>query len=67
MAAMHVIKQLVGELAKPLALAVLIGAVASICRLRGRRSSAAWLLGSAVAIACLGSLGLIGDMLLEPL
>ena len=64
---MHIIKLLVGELAKPLMIAVLISVVAGIYQLRGRRFSAAWLLGSAVVIVFFGAMGWVGDILLEPL
>jgi uncharacterized SAM-binding protein YcdF (DUF218 family) len=64
---MHLIKQLVGELARPLVIAVLIGAVAVISRLRGWRRSAAWMSALAVVIAYLGALVPVGSALLGPL
>jgi uncharacterized SAM-binding protein YcdF (DUF218 family) len=64
---MHLVKHLVGEFAKPLMIAALISAIAGICRLRGRRRTATWLLASAAAIAYLGAIGLVGDALLNPL
>jgi uncharacterized SAM-binding protein YcdF (DUF218 family) len=63
----HLIKHLVGAFAKPLVWAVLIGAAAAVCRLRGRKRSAAWLLVSAAAIVYLGAIGRVGDLLLGPL
>ena len=64
---MDLIKQLVGELAKPLVIAVLIGAVAGIYRLLGRWRLAAWLSASAALIAYLSALVPVGNALLGPL
>jgi len=64
---MHFIKQLGGALAKPLVIAAFIGLLAGVCRLRGRRSVAVWLLVSATAIIYLSALGRVGDLLLGPL
>jgi uncharacterized SAM-binding protein YcdF (DUF218 family) len=63
----HLIKQLVGAFSKPLVIALLIGAVAGMYQLRGRRRSATWLLVVAAAIVYLGANGLVGDTLLGPL
>ena len=64
---MYFIKQLVGELANPLTIALLIAGAAAICRVRRRTRIASWLLFSAAAIAYLGSIGPVGDALLGSL
>lgn len=64
---MHLIKQLIGAFARPLMIAVLIGAVAFVYRLRGRQRSATWLLVIAAAIVYLGATGRVGDALLGSL
>jgi len=63
----HLIKQCVGLFAKPLVIAALFGAAASICASRGRQRAAAWLLVGAATIAYLGATGWVGDSLLGPL
>lgn len=64
---MHLFKQLVSLLSKPLVIAAVLGLVASICRLGGRRRAAAWLLVGATMIVYLGATGWVGDSLLGPL
>lgn len=64
---MYLIKQLVGLFSKPLVIAALFAASAGICRLRGLRRAAAWLLVGAAMIVYLASTGLVGDSLLGPL
>jgi uncharacterized SAM-binding protein YcdF (DUF218 family) len=64
---MQQFKQLVGMLATPLMVALVISAVGVLCRVRGRRRIAAWLLASAAAIVYLGSLEVVGEALLAPL
>jgi uncharacterized SAM-binding protein YcdF (DUF218 family) len=61
------VRQLIGVLATPLVLALLLVAVAAIARLCGGRAAARWLLGAAAALACLASLPAVGDALLRPL
>jgi uncharacterized SAM-binding protein YcdF (DUF218 family) len=63
----YLIKQLVGALATPLAIALLISAAAGICRALGRRRTAVWLLVSAATVAYLGAIAPVGDALLGPL
>lgn len=57
----------VGSFATPLVIALLISVAAALCRARGRRRVAAWLLISAAAIVYLGALVPVGDALLGPL
>ena len=64
---MHLIKQLVSLFSKPLVIATLFGAAASICRSHGRRRAAVWLLVGAAMIVYLGATGWVGDSLLGPL
>jgi uncharacterized SAM-binding protein YcdF (DUF218 family) len=64
---MSVLKHLFGSLATPLMIAFLLGAAAAVCRARGRRRAATWLLCSAVLILYLGSLIAVGEALLTPL
>jgi uncharacterized SAM-binding protein YcdF (DUF218 family) len=64
---MYLVKQLVGEIAKPLVIAALIAAVAVIFRLSRRRRPAAWLSVSAALIVYLGAIAPVGDLLLGPL
>lgn len=61
------IKQLIGALATPLAIALMIAIAAALCRFRGRRRAAAWMFGVAAAIVYFGALGPVGDALLAPL
>ena len=64
---MHLIKQLVSVFSKPLVIAALIGAAAGMCRWRGRRRTAVWLLVAAAMIVYLGATGWVGDSLLGSL
>lgn len=64
---MYLIKQLVGALANPLSIAVLIAGVAAICRAGGRSRIASWLLFSAAAIGYLGAILPVSNALLGPL
>jgi uncharacterized SAM-binding protein YcdF (DUF218 family) len=64
---MHLIKQLVGEFAKPLFIAAMLCAIAGIYRFRGRWGTAAWLFTSAAVTVYLGATALVGNALLEPL
>ncbi len=64
---MYFIKQLVGALANPLTIALLIAGAAAICRVRGRSRIVSWLLFSAAAIGYLGAIEPVGDALLGPL
>lgn len=64
---MQLIKQLVGELARPLVVSALIGTAAVICRLQGWRRSAALTSALAVLIAYLGALVPVGSALIGPL
>src|SRR5689334_11643681 len=63
----QILKQMVGALATPLIMAVLIAIFAGICRMRGRRRASAWLLALAAGIVYLGALRPIGEALLAPL
>jgi uncharacterized SAM-binding protein YcdF (DUF218 family) len=63
----YLIKQLVGVLAAPLMIAILIGAAAGAIRACGRRRMAAWLWVLAATVAYLGATVPIGDALLGPL
>ena len=64
---MYFLKQLVGALANPLSIALLIAGVAAICCARGRSRVASWLLFSAAGIGYLGAIVPVGDALLGPL
>lgn len=64
---MHRFKYGIGSFATPLMIALVISAVAALCRARGRRRIAVWLLISAAAIVYLGALVPVGDALLAPL
>jgi uncharacterized SAM-binding protein YcdF (DUF218 family) len=64
---MSMLKHLFGSFATPLMIALVLGAAAALCRARGRRRGAAWLLSSAVVILYLGSLIGVGEALLAPL
>jgi len=64
---MYFLKKLVSELANPLTITLLIAVAAAICRVRGRRRIAMWLLTFAAAIGYLGSIEPVGDALLGPL
>jgi uncharacterized SAM-binding protein YcdF (DUF218 family) len=64
---MHALKQLVGYLATPLMIALLISVVAVVFRARGRRRIAAALFACAAAVVCLASLVPVGEALLRPL
>jgi uncharacterized SAM-binding protein YcdF (DUF218 family) len=61
------LKHIVGSLAAPFTIALLLGAAAALCRLGGRRRGATWLAWSAVAVLYLGSLLGVGEALLAPL
>jgi len=64
---MYFVKQLVGALANPLTITLLIAGAAAICRIRGKSRIASWLLCSAAAIGYLGAIVPVGDALLGPL
>jgi uncharacterized SAM-binding protein YcdF (DUF218 family) len=64
---MDFVKQLVGVLATPLVIALLICAAAAVCRAFGRPRSAGWLLASAGALGYLGAIAPVGNALLVPL
>jgi uncharacterized SAM-binding protein YcdF (DUF218 family) len=64
---MYLLKQLVGALATPLTIALLVLLVAGLCRAFGRRRSAAWLVAAAAAIGYLGAIAPVGDALLAVL
>jgi len=61
------IKELLEILMLPITFASALVAIGVICRLLGRKRTAAWLLGLAAAIAYFGSTGIVGDALLRPL
>jgi uncharacterized SAM-binding protein YcdF (DUF218 family) len=63
----HFIKQCAGAFAAPLAIAMLVAAVAAGFRLSGRRRIAGWLCVAAAAVVYLGAVGRVGDALLGPL
>ena len=64
---MALIKSLIGALAAPLVIALLLALAALFFRLRGRRRPAAILFLTGVGIAYIGSIGLVGSALLVPL
>jgi uncharacterized SAM-binding protein YcdF (DUF218 family) len=64
---MAVLKHLVGALATPLVIALLLAAAAAIFRARGRQRPGSWLLVCAAATVYLGSLAPVGQALLAPL
>jgi uncharacterized SAM-binding protein YcdF (DUF218 family) len=64
---MSILKHFLGSLASPLMIAILLSAAAAMCRARGRRRSATWLLYSAAAVVYLGGLLVVGEALLAPL
>jgi uncharacterized SAM-binding protein YcdF (DUF218 family) len=61
------LKTFVGALASPLAVAFVLALVALACRLCGRRRLSSALLASGLAVAYLGSVPIVGDILLVPL
>ena len=63
----HVLKDFFTHLANPLLIATLTGVIAALCRGVGWRSCARWLLGVALLVAYLGSIPVVGNMLLRPL
>lgn len=64
---MSVLKHIFGGYATPLMLALLLGVAGAVCRVRGGRRSAMWLLCSAAAAVYLGGLVSVGEALLTPL
>jgi uncharacterized SAM-binding protein YcdF (DUF218 family) len=60
-------EHVIGSFATPLMIALVIIAAAAVCRARGRRRIAGWLLASAAAVVYLGALVPVGDALLAPL
>jgi uncharacterized SAM-binding protein YcdF (DUF218 family) len=64
---MQQFKHLIGSLATPFMIALVISAAAVLCRARGRRRVAVWLLASAAAVLYFGSLVPVGEALLTPL
>lgn len=67
MRVMYVFKKSIGALASPLVFALFLVAAAGLLRLRGRRRASAWVVVAAGAVAYLGSITVIGDVLLGPL
>jgi uncharacterized SAM-binding protein YcdF (DUF218 family) len=63
----YLIKQFVGVLATPLAVAILLAALAVILRALGRRSIARWVCVTALVLAYLGALPPVGNALLASL
>lgn len=63
----YMLRQWVGALVAPFALALLVAAVAALSRLGKRTRISHWLFGGAVAIAYIGSLDPVGNALLAPL
>jgi uncharacterized SAM-binding protein YcdF (DUF218 family) len=61
------LKHFLGSLATPFMIALILGAAAALCRARGRRRAAMWLLVSMLAILYMGSLLSVGEALLTPL
>jgi uncharacterized SAM-binding protein YcdF (DUF218 family) len=61
------VKHLIGSLATPFTITLLLAAVAALFVLRGRRRSAAWLACSALLVLYFGSLLGVGEALLAPL
>jgi hypothetical protein len=59
---MYLIKQLIGALANPLLIAFLIGALAGMYRVLGRRRIAVWCSLVALGAAYFGSIGLVRMM-----
>jgi uncharacterized SAM-binding protein YcdF (DUF218 family) len=64
---MFVFKKVVGALADPLVVALILVLIAAVVRALDRRRLAVWLAGSAGAIAYLCSIPPVGDALLRPL
>ncbi len=64
---MYGVKQLVGAIATPLALALIIASFALLARGFGRRRLGTWLVSSAVLIAYLGATTPVSNLLLRPL
>lgn len=63
----HFIKHCVGALAMPLLVALLVAVVAAAFWICGRRRIGAWLMLTAAVVSYLGSIGRVGDALLDPL
>lgn len=64
---MYIIKQLVGSLASPITIALLVAGIAALLRYRGHIRAASRLLITAALIAYLGSIRPVADILLAPL
>jgi uncharacterized SAM-binding protein YcdF (DUF218 family) len=64
---MFLARHLVGQLAMPLVMTLLICVSAAVCYALQRRRTAAWLLVAAVMIGYLGAIPLAGNVLLKPL
>ena len=64
---MYLFKHFVGALATPLAIALLIGAFAAVCRTLGRRRIALWSSAVTLAVVYCRSMVLVGDALLAVL
>lgn len=64
---LHAVKQLVGMIATPLLLALLIAMLATLLRLLNRSRASKGLFVMAVAVAYLGATGLVANALLLPL
>jgi uncharacterized SAM-binding protein YcdF (DUF218 family) len=64
---MYLIKQLIGALATPLMIALVIGVVAGIYRALGRRKIASWLLVSSLAVIYLAAISPVSNALLARL
>jgi uncharacterized SAM-binding protein YcdF (DUF218 family) len=63
----YFLKQVVGMLAQPLTVAVIIAVIGLIVRLGGKRKLVPWLLATAGCVAYLGATPVFGDALLGPL
>src|ERR1700680_80087 len=61
---MYLVKQFIDVLATPLMIALVIGVVAGICRMFGRRTIANWLLVSSLALIYLAAISPVSNALL---
>jgi uncharacterized SAM-binding protein YcdF (DUF218 family) len=64
---MYLVKQLIGALATPLMIALVIGVAAGIYRALGRRKTASWLLVSSLAVIYLAAISPVSNALLARL
>jgi len=63
----YFIKQIVGVLATPMVLGLLIALLGAVCRGRNWPRAARWSFTIAIAVVCLSASGLVGSALLRPL